>query len=539
MVSINEQIKDAIQVMSHRRTVFTAGDIAAYANLEGAEKSICEVLQRQYGGLLNLDSASSTDPNNERYIRQINVERWWVRQTLRWADSRLNYLTEGQLASAISLAFSECRWSTPPEAVLQTGRRWAIVAEGCVPGTYVFPWASALRANPQLADTFRSILDPESEVTRLKNELGGTYHQYQWQRLRDDDPPLHLSQSAITAAVDAAVGTLNQRQADVIRCRFGLDAGHKATLEELGLKFGVTRERVRQVEKKGLTKLKDLPTLYCGFAVHFICSGGSLLISDSEMTPQWKLLSNAIGLETAPIPELGFFVVGADRGLDDYRGHLDSVDKWPDFTDVDSGKPIFESFQFLSSQDAMRLRAAEEEFLHMQRGLFTRPRMVYEALRSLGRAAHFHDIAEEANRLFPERQCSTHSWHASLQLQESLSLGIVWIGRKGMYGLEEQGYTRPTRDLFEAAASIVETRYAETGQPVPYDFVLRELSRERQDPDPASVNIALSINERLKSVGLGRFVPMIQATSYSLDASRPPYDFDAGFDAFLDGDDDV
>ena len=537
MVSVNLQIGEAVWVISRRRAVFTVADIAAYANLEGAETSIRKVLQRQHGDLLNIDPHLSTDSEEVRYIRQINVEKWWVRQTLRWADSGLDYLTEDQLASTMSLAFDECRWSTPPEAILQAGRRWAMVSEGCVPGTYVFPWASALRANPQLAETFISILDPQSEGIRLKSELDGDYQQYQWQHLTDDSPVCSCQLAIITAA-NEALNTLDPRQADVIRGRLGFDTGHKATLEDLGLKFGVTRERVRQIEKKALKKLKGLPAWHYGFVAHFILSGGSLLIPESEITPQWELFSTSIGLDMAFIPELGLHVLGASDRLSGYREYLDYDEAISRVAYEEQGNHIFEGLRFLPRQDAARLTVVEQEYQDQQKRLFTRPRMAYEALRSLGRAAHFHEISEEANRLFPDRQCSTHSWHASLQLRESLSLGIVWIGKKGMYGLEEHGYSRPIRDMFEAAASIVEAKYAETGQPVSYDFVMRELSRERQDPTPASVGIALSINNRLKPVGHGKYVPAARATGKQADTANLYYDFDAGFDAFLSDDDD-
>ena len=540
MVSVNRQIVEAILATSSRRAMFTAADIASYANLEGAETSIRKVLQRQYDGLLNLGSLVCEGSDEDRYISQVNVERWWVRQTLRWADSGLCNLTERQLASGMSLAFDEFRWLAPPEAILQVGRRWAIVAEGCVPGTFVFPWASVLHANPQLSETFISILDPQSELTWFKNELEGSYQQFQWQRLRDDNAPVQLGQSAIIAAADEALNTLRDRQANVIRSRFGFDTGQKATLEKLGLETGVTRERIRQIEKKALKKLRDLPPWHYGFAVHFILSGGSLLIPESEITPQWELLSASIGLNAESIPELGLRVLGAANGLPGYHDYLDRDHAISNVADEGSGNQVFKELWFLPRKDAMRLRAAEQEYRERQQknreqeAIRTRPRMAFQALRSLGKAAHFQEIAEECNRLFPDRQCSIHSWHESLLRPEALALGIVWIGKKGIYGLEEQGYSRPIRDIFDAVASIVEARFAHTGQPVPFDFVMRQLSIERQDPDFNSVNIALSINERLASKGNGRYVPKTQVRTNTT-TTTVPYDLEAGFDAFLSG----
>ncbi len=64
------------------------------------------------------------------------------------------------------------------------------------------------------------------------------------------------TRAMLDSAVKAALAFLTEREQDIVRLRFGLDDGKIRTLEEVGKEFGVTRERVRQIESKTLAKLR-------------------------------------------------------------------------------------------------------------------------------------------------------------------------------------------------------------------------------------------------------------------------------------------
>ena len=55
---------------------------------------------------------------------------------------------------------------------------------------------------------------------------------------------------------DVMKETLNEREEKVLRLRYGLDDNHPRTLEEVGKEFGVTRERIRQIEAKAIKSLR-------------------------------------------------------------------------------------------------------------------------------------------------------------------------------------------------------------------------------------------------------------------------------------------
>jgi RNA polymerase primary sigma factor len=69
-------------------------------------------------------------------------------------------------------------------------------------------------------------------------------------------PATAAARALLSEAIEEALQELNDRERAVVRLRFGLDDGQIRTLEEVGKEFGVTRERIRQIESKTLAKLR-------------------------------------------------------------------------------------------------------------------------------------------------------------------------------------------------------------------------------------------------------------------------------------------
>ena len=520
MPTAKEQITDAINLLSNRWGVFSMQDVVAYASMRGLEHNVKKALRMQCENkvIIRLDE--------NRYMKTKLAEKWWVDYTIRWARIGLDCLTHEQLALTMSRAFlrsGDTPWEIPPSNLVAIGRVYAMVSNGFAPGVFVSPWASILKSHPQFIKQFRTTFSSNHHA------------QEDWARSRNIENSLSLDDTPINFAVREALHQLPDRQGDVIRNRLGIDVEHSTTLQRLGERYGVTRERIRQIEKKALGNLGHSlyrEYLWHGFAVSFIRSGGSLLIPESSMTPHRKLLIRCIGLNISHIMELGLHVIGSDNVFVDYRKSLHNIDSHP-----------FKTLQFLSRNDAICLRALEEKYRieererRYKRSVSTLPRMLLMALRSLGRAAHYQEIAEECNRLFPDDQKSTRSWHAALSWPGSEGLGIVWIGRKGMYGLKEQGYSRPDADIFDAVVQIVEAKFAQDQRPVSVDVVMMELSKQRRELKRGSVAMALGINKRLKPASGGGYVPSTNTPDQS--DLQPNYDIDAAFDDLSARQDDV
>ena len=73
-----------------------------------------------------------------------------------------------------------------------------------------------------------------------------------------DSPYEQLEEKTVTKMLQEMVKTLEPRESAILRYRFGLDGGNERTLEEVGEKFSVTRERVRQIQNLALRKLRRM-----------------------------------------------------------------------------------------------------------------------------------------------------------------------------------------------------------------------------------------------------------------------------------------
>ncbi|KRL01250.1 RNA polymerase sigma factor RpoD [Liquorilactobacillus capillatus] len=108
-------------------------------------------------------------------------------------------------------------------------------------------------------DKVREILKIAQEPVSLETPIGEEDDSHLGDFIEDHDatsPADHAAYELLKEQLESVLDTLTDREENVLRLRFGLDDGRTRTLEEVGKVFGVTRERIRQIEAKALRKLR-------------------------------------------------------------------------------------------------------------------------------------------------------------------------------------------------------------------------------------------------------------------------------------------
>jgi RNA polymerase primary sigma factor len=108
-------------------------------------------------------------------------------------------------------------------------------------------------------DRVREIFKIAQETTSLEAPVGEDKESFLGDFIPDESqlsPVDQASKQLLKDHLDEVLETLSEREAKVLKLRFGLEGNKQMTLEEVGRVFGVTRERIRQIEAKALRKLK-------------------------------------------------------------------------------------------------------------------------------------------------------------------------------------------------------------------------------------------------------------------------------------------
>jgi len=177
-----------------------------------------------------------------RGFKFISYAVWWIRQSILQAlaeQSRIVRLPLNRVGSLnkISKTFSELeqkfeREPSPDElAEVLDVTTSEVVDTMKISGRHVSMDAPFVQGEE---NSLLDVLENDGEVT----------------------PDNELMNDSLRREVQRALSTLTQREADVIKLYFGLNGEHSMTLEEIGEKFNLTRERVRQIKEKAIRRLR-------------------------------------------------------------------------------------------------------------------------------------------------------------------------------------------------------------------------------------------------------------------------------------------
>ena len=177
-----------------------------------------------------------------RGFKFISYAVWWIRQSILQAlaeQSRIVRLPLNRVGSLnkISKTFSELEQKFEREPSPDELAEVLEVTTAEVVDTMKISGRHVSMDAPFIQGEENSLLDV------LENDL-------------EETPDSELMSDSLRREVQRALSTLTQRESDVIALYFGLNGEHSMTLEEIGEKFSLTRERVRQIKEKAIRRLR-------------------------------------------------------------------------------------------------------------------------------------------------------------------------------------------------------------------------------------------------------------------------------------------
>jgi len=177
-------------------------------------------------------------------IKFISYAVWWIRQAILQALAEQSRIVRVPLNRAGTLH----RIGKRANALLQELGREATHAEIADGMDITEEEVAKTMSISQVHLSLDAPLTP-GEDNRLLDYLADTVN---------PTPDEQTFEKALTEAIEDSLGGLKEREAKILRLYFGIDGAEPMTLEEIGTQLGITRERVRQIKEKALSRLRHV-----------------------------------------------------------------------------------------------------------------------------------------------------------------------------------------------------------------------------------------------------------------------------------------
>ncbi len=247
MISADEEVELAIRIK--------AGDQRALEKLTRANLRFVVSVAKQYqnqgmtlpdlineGNVGLIKAAERFDET--RGFKFISYAVWWIRQAILQAlaeQARIVRLPLNKIGTINKLnrAFSELeqKYERPPSA--------EELAEFM--GVSVSDVKQSLQSNGRHVSMDAPLTEGDESSSSLYDVLPNTY---------SETPDVDLVKDSLRKDIERSLSTLTSREGEVVRLYFGLNGRYPLTLEEIGDKFDLTRERVRQIKEKAIRRMK-------------------------------------------------------------------------------------------------------------------------------------------------------------------------------------------------------------------------------------------------------------------------------------------